>query len=126
MALPDRLEQLGIVVGSALLLAIPTSVLHSAVEPWLPPGLTAGIWFVPGLIVGTLVATNRIAVTYHQVWLFSISAWLLSAVGLILVLGVWNLSTEAPVALAVWALAFGVAALIASQSGRFASLYRRS
>ena len=126
MALPDRLEQLGIVVGSALLLAIPTSVLYSAVEPWLPPGLTAGIWFVPGLIVGTLVATNRIALTYQQVWLFSISAWLLFTIGVILVISVWNRPTEAPVSLAVWALALGFAALIASQSGRFASLYRRS
>ena len=126
MALPDQLERFGIVVGSALLLWLPMNALHSAIAPWSSPGLAAGLFFVPGLVVGILVATDRIAVTYHQVWLFSILAWLLSTAGVLTVVGVWNPSPETPVALAAWVLALGLAALIASQSGRVASFYRRS
>jgi drug/metabolite transporter (DMT)-like permease len=103
MELPDRAEQIGIVVGSALLVALPISLLDSIVD--IDIGFWLGVLVIlgPGVIVGGLVITDRLPATYTQVWAFSLWSWLLAAIGL----GVFGFSppvpaSERPSALGVW------------------------
>jgi len=76
MVSPNTLERAGIVVGSALLLGLPTGVLVSPFVSGITGWQAVLLWLVPGVVVGTLVATGRLPVGYRQVWLFSIVSWL--------------------------------------------------
>lgn len=75
MVSPDSLERVGIVVGSVLLLALPTSAFSSLLVGDPAPQVVL-LWTLPGLVVGTLVATGRLPVSYRQVWVFSIVSWI--------------------------------------------------
>jgi len=113
MALPDRLEAAGIVLGSVVLLALPTSELSAAlvgfsVQSWW----LFALWAVPGLVVGLPLASGRLPVTYGQVWTFSLVCWILTPLGWALV-GLSVPPANRPVALAVWVVAALVAALVA-------------
>ena len=114
MALPDRFEQVGIVVGSVILVALPASALVSAlygltVDPWVAMGL----WLLPGLVVGVLLAAGRLPVTYHQVWAFSLSSWLLAFAGWA-ALGLTVPSSNRPLAVFVWVIAVGLGVVVAA------------
>ena len=114
MELPDRTEQIGIVIGSALMIALPAGQLGSAV------GIETGSWpsavrsLVPGLVVGVLIVTGRLPATYVQVWAFSLVSWILVAVG-------WSAfgvsypipASERPLAVGVLAAAVVVGGLLA-------------
>ena len=111
MALPDTLERIGIVVGSALLLALPTSALS-----WLTygvgeaPASLAPLWLLPGVLVGLLVATDRLAVSYHQLWKFSLASYLVAVLGP----AVGVRSAAGPVlGVGWWLVAVGVGVLVA-------------
>ena len=114
MVSPDTLERVGIVVGSALLLGLPTGVL---VAPFLT-GITGWqvvlLWMVPGLVVGALVATGRLRVSYRRIWLFSLASWFAA-----LLLWQWldvdpvDGATVTPATLGAGVLALLVGALVA-------------
>lgn len=113
MTLPDRFEQVGIIVGSVLIVALPASSLGTALFGFTPsPWVAIGLWLLPGLIVGLLLAAGYLPVTYHQVWTFSMSSWLLAFAGWA-VLGLSVPSANRPLALLVWTGAIGVGALVA-------------
>ena len=124
MNLPDRTEQVGIVVGSALMVALPAGLLGNVagIGPWDPDlvGIEIGseaaalLALLPGLIVGGLIVTDRLPTTYVQVWAFSLVSWLLTAAG-------WSAfglsypipASERPVAAGVWVAAAVVGVLYA-------------
>ncbi|NHN60347.1 MULTISPECIES: hypothetical protein [Halorussus] len=111
MALPDTLERIGIVVGSALLLALPTSAL-----PWLTNGVggtpasPAALWLLPGALAGLLVATGRLGVSYHQLWKFSLASYAVAALGPLV--GV-RAAADPVLGVGWWLVAVGVGALVA-------------
>lgn len=115
MALPDTLERVGIVVGSALMGMLPTGTLYLAVLPdftalssW--PAMAA--WYLPGVVVGVLVALDRLPVTYEEFWLFCLLSWLLSF-GLWAAFGGSAPPTEGwPPPVALWLLAVVFAGLV--------------
>lgn len=113
MNLPDRFEQAGILLGSMFLVGLPVSALVGAVYGFsVPLWLVPLVWFLPGLVVGIPLAMGRLPITYHQVWVFSLSSWLLSFAGWA-ALGLAFPTSNHPLALLVWAGAVGVGALIA-------------
>lgn len=126
MELSNRAEAIGIVVGSALLVALPAGRLGNAtgveIGSWspelagveIPPWSPALLFLFPGLVVGGLIVTDRLPATYRQVWAFSLVSWILAAVGWS-AFGVSNpiLASERPLAVAVWAAAIVVGALYA-------------
>ncbi|WP_227353321.1 hypothetical protein [Haladaptatus salinisoli] len=75
MSLPRRLEQVGIVVGSVLMVSLPVSVLTALLIADPTVWQLALLWCVPGALVGVLIATNRVPVAYDQVWAFGIVSW---------------------------------------------------
>lgn len=82
MALPDTLERIGIVVGSTLLLSLPTSALSSLIySVGEGPKFLPFLWLLPGLVVGLLVATDRLEISYHGLWKFSLTSYFLSSLG---------------------------------------------
>ncbi|MFH5799539.1 hypothetical protein [Haladaptatus sp. CMAA 1911] len=109
MDLPRRFEQIGIVVGSVLLLSIPFSYL-----PMFLSGTS--VWqailveYVPGLVVGVLVALRKLPVSYGQVWLFSVICWPMTILlwGVLEVGNAWE-----PTAFGVWVVALLVSAVLA-------------
>lgn len=111
MALPDRFEQVGIVVGSVIMVALPANTLGVALfggtpDPWQV------WWLLPGLVVGALLAAGYLPVTYHQVWAFSLSSYVLTFAGWV-ALGLQAPTTNRPLALLVWVVAAGLGALVA-------------
>jgi hypothetical protein len=78
MVSPNTLERVGIVVGSALLLGLPTGVLVSPFVSGITGWQAVLLWLVPGVVVGALVATGRLRVSYRQIWLFSLASWLVA------------------------------------------------
>ena len=113
MALPDRFEQAGIVVGSVLLVGLPVSALVSALYGLsIPPWQAALVWFLPGLVVGVPLAMGRLPVTYHQLWVLTLTSWLL-AFGGWTALGLSLPASDPVLAVGVWLLAVLVGALLA-------------
>lgn len=111
MNLPDRFEQVGIVVGSVIMVALPASALGIALVG-IDPNPWQVVWLLPGFVVGMLLAAGRLPVTYHQVWAFSLSSYVLTIAGWV-ALGLQSPPTNRPLGLLVWAGAIGVGALIA-------------
>lgn len=111
MSLPRRLEQVGIVVGSVLMLTLPFSVLW-AVFLSGPGWVNNLLVYVPGLIVGVLVALRMLPVSYGQVWLFGIASWL-ATLALWWVFGAADITKNQPALLGAWVLALLVGALVA-------------
>jgi len=113
MALPDTLERVGVVAGSVLLLALPTSALASLLfAPGSRPPPVSYLTVAPGFLVGLAVATDRLPVTYHQIWQFSIASWLVAALGAA-ALGVGRPSSGAVVAVGWWLVSVAVGAAVA-------------
>ncbi|WP_440007108.1 hypothetical protein [Halomicrococcus sp. SG-WS-1] len=113
MVSPDSLERVGIVVGSVLLLALPTSAFSSLLVGDPAPQVVL-LWTLPGLVVGTLVATGRLPVSYRQVWVFSIVSWIVvlllsSALDVDPARG----TTALPIALAAGTVALAIGAVAA-------------
>ncbi|MCU4925977.1 hypothetical protein OB905_08265 [Halobacteria archaeon AArc-dxtr1] len=105
MSLPDRLEQVGIVVGCAILLALPTSALLGIfVDAVFLPWQLSLLALLPGIPVGFLAASES-RLTYGHVWRFAITNWLVAFV----LWGAFDISqdgTELGLALACWGGAF--------------------
>ncbi|WP_327053338.1 hypothetical protein [Halomicrococcus gelatinilyticus] len=114
MVSPNTLERAGIVVGSALLVGLPTSVLVSPFVSGITDWQAVLLWLLPGIVVGTLVATGRLSVAYRQVWLFSLVSWL-AALAFWAVLDVDPIdgTTVTPTTLGAGVLALLVGALVA-------------
>jgi len=113
MALPDTFERVGVVAGSALLLALPTSALGSlAFGPASQPPFFPLLSPVPGLVVGLFVATDRLPTTYHQIWQFSLASWLVAAVGAT-ALGVGVPSSGVAVGVGWWLVSVAVGLALA-------------
>lgn len=113
MALPDRFEQVGIIIGTVFLISLPMSALGTAVFGLNLGGWQAALlWLLPGLVLGGLLVTGRLAVTYHQVWVFSLSSWLLTLAGWTL-LGLSIPPTDRGLSVSIWLIALGLGALIA-------------
>lgn len=113
MTLPDTLERIGIVVGSALLLALPTSALFSLLYGvGEAPRSAPYLWLLPGLLAGVLVAADRLAVTYHQLWKFSLASYFAASLGAAL-LGLDGASGDPALAVGWWVVSVGVGLLVA-------------
>ncbi len=112
MTLPRRLEQVGIVVGSILMLSLPISVFTPLIAENITSWQTALLWLVPGLVVGVLVALDKFPASYHQVWAFCIASWLATIV-LWAIFGVESVTADQSTALGTWFVALLVGALIA-------------
>lgn len=111
MDLPDTLERIGVVVGSTFLLSLPTSALSSLVYGvGEGPQLLRYLWLLPGFIVGLLVATDRLALSYHRLWKFSLTSYFLAALGA----AVFDLGTgNSLLAVGWWLVAVALGAVVA-------------
>lgn len=120
MALPDTLERVGIVVGCALLLALPASAL-SVFLFGVGDGPEFGpyLWVLPGLVVGFLVATDRLAVTYHQLWKFSLASYVVAILGT-WIPGVEPATSDRALAVGWWLVSVAVGLLVARTDFRTA------
>lgn len=113
MDLPDRFEQVGIVVGSVIVVTLPVSALVTALY-----GTAAGswepmlFWLIPGLVVGLLVANGSLPVSFDEIWSFSLSSWLLTLAGWA-ALGLSTPVNDRSTAVLVWGLAIAVGTLVA-------------
>ncbi|WP_266079032.1 hypothetical protein [Haladaptatus caseinilyticus] len=112
MSLPRRLEQLGIVLGSVLMLSLPITVLTPLLVETPKLWQTALLVYSPGLAVGVLIALDKFPVSYHQVWVFSIVSWL-ATVALWMVFDVESVTTNQPTAIGTWLVALFVGTLVA-------------
>lgn len=113
MALPDRFEQAGVLLGSTFLVGLPVSALVGAVYGLsVPLWLVPIVWFLPGLVVGIPLAMGRLPVTYHQVWVLTLSGWLLAFAGWT-ALGLSLPSSTPSLAAAVWVVAMALGILVA-------------
>ena len=82
MALSDRFEQAGIIVGSAILLALPMSELTAVLVGYSIQPLWLFVFvLIPGIITGLLLATDHLSISYSQLWAFSLIGWLLTSIG---------------------------------------------
>ncbi|WP_135827636.1 hypothetical protein [Halorussus halobius] len=120
MPLPDTLERIGIVVGSAFLLALPASALSTFLfGVGDAPAATPYIWVLPGLVVGLLVATDRLGVTYHAIWKFSLASYFAAFVGAGL-LGLDAGTDDPALAVGWWLVSIAVGVLVARTDFRTA------
>lgn len=109
MALPDRFEQAGIIVGSTYLLALPTSELSAALVGYsYQPIWLLGIVLVPGVVVGVLLAAGHLPISYSHVWAFSLAGWILTFVGWAL-LGLSVPPTNRALGVLIWIVALCLA-----------------
>lgn len=113
MALPDRFEQVGVLVGSVFLVGLTLSALvgtlfGQSLHPWL----AVVVWVLPGLLVGVPLAMGRLPVSYHQVWVITLSSWLLAYVGWGLT-GLASPTGEPVLAVGIWLLAVLLGSLLA-------------
>ncbi|WP_135821763.1 hypothetical protein [Halostella litorea] len=114
-SLPERLERVGIVAGATLLLALPMGVVGSLLVARGWPAWAAAIPVLgPGLAVGVLAATDRIPVSYGQIWSFSLSSWFVTLL-LLQASGSNSLTAERSVVLGAWAVGLLVGAVVASR-----------
>ncbi|MFC4450828.1 hypothetical protein [Halorussus aquaticus] len=113
MALPDTLERIGVVVGSAFLLSLPTSALSSlAYGTADAPRFLPYLWVLPGLVVGLLVVGDRLAVTYHQLWKFSLTSYFLASLFWLVGLS-GSAGTNRTLAVGWWLVAVGLGVVVA-------------
>lgn len=82
MSLPDRFERVGIVAGSTLVLAIPTSLLTNVFYGLDMAYPLIVVWFVPGFVVGVLIALGSVPFEYRDVWYVGVVGGVLASVGL--------------------------------------------
>ena len=108
-SLPDRLERAGIVVGATLLLSLPMGVVGSHLLDAGRPAWVAGVLVLaPGFAVGVLAATDRVPVSYDQIWSFSLTSWFVTLL-LLGAAGSNRLTADGTVVLACWLAGGGVA-----------------
>lgn len=113
MAFPDRFEQVGILLGSLLLVGLPVSALVGALYGLsYPSWLAVAVWVLPGVIVGIPLALGKLPVTYHQVWVITLSGWVLAVLGWG-ALGLGIPAANKSLAAIVWILAILVGGVIA-------------
>jgi len=110
----ERARQFAIVVGSTLFVGLPMSQLASIFlsESFNHSARLVPVVFVPGMVFGLLVATDRIPEIHARVWQISIVGWALTAalwMGMDIELA-RSMSIVRP--LGAWLLGFGLATLI--------------
>lgn len=108
MSFPRRLEQIGIVVGSVLMVSLPLTVF-TPILARNPSLWQVALLYSPGVLIGLLVALDKFPASYQQVWLFGIVSWLAVAV-LWFVFGVEGILTHQPTAIGTWLVALLVSA----------------
>jgi hypothetical protein len=114
-SLPDRLERVGVVVGTKLLLSLPMGVVGSLLLAVGWPAWTVAIpVLVPGVVVGVLAATGRIPVSYGQIWSFSLTSWFVTLL-VLQAAGLNYLGADQPTVLGGWAVGLLVGAVVASR-----------
>ena len=111
MSLPDRMERIGVFVGSFLMTSLPLSAASIAVFGYEPSVWAGAAWLVIALAFAFLVATGRIPVSYQRVWFVCV-------VGYIAALLAWEALGLSPAAehtalaltvlVAALAVAFGI------------------
>lgn len=113
MTLPVRFEQAGILLGSIILVGLPVSALVSAVYGLATqPEVMGLVWILPGFAIGILLIKEKLSVTYHQVWVITLSSWLLAMIGWT-ALGLSIPAANTALAIIVWILAVLLGILIA-------------
>lgn len=113
MALPDLFEDVGIVVGSMILLALPVSVLGTALAGLdLDPRIAVVVWFTPGLIVGALIVSGWVSIGYQQLWVFALASWFMTVLGWIAA-GLSFPPTDTTTAVLLWGVGLVIGAYLA-------------
>ncbi|SIR52614.1 hypothetical protein SAMN05421858_2647 [Haladaptatus litoreus] len=112
MSLPRRLEQVGIVVGSVLMLSLPLTVFTPFLVESPQLWQTTLLVYLPSFVVGTLIALGKFPVSYQQVWAFGIVSWL-STVALWMIFDVQSVTADQQTAIGTWLVALLVGALVA-------------
>lgn len=112
MSLPRRLEQVGIVLGSVLMLSLPLTVFTPLLADDPASWQTVLLVYFPGLVVGVLVALDKLPVSYQQVWAFGIVSWIATVV-LWTVFDVESVTADQSTAVVTWVAALLVGVLVA-------------
>lgn len=113
MALPDRFEEVGIVVGSMLLLALPVSMLVTALVGLdLDPRIAVVVWFTPGLVIGVLIVKGWLSIDFQQVWLFALASWFMTVLGWV-AMGLSFPPSDSTTAVLLWGVGIGIGAYLA-------------
>lgn len=123
MALPDTFERAGIVLGAVLLGAIVVAPVAGVVlAPTDPLWKTTLVFCLPGAVVGWLVATERVPVSYTQFWRFA----LVAGIGSIALYAAAGLDTspvrDATAAVVLWAVALAAGVVVANYESVLARL----
>lgn len=117
--LADGFERAGIVLGSVIVVPIPLGLLlnvlvGTAVPAWAGAGVLG-----TALLVGGLVATDRLPITYRELWYVSVVGGV-GAMGAWFALGITTPADRLALALGVWVLALVLAdGLARLHLGRF-------
>ncbi|WP_323191420.1 hypothetical protein [Halostella sp. PRR32] len=114
-SLPARLERAGVVVGATLLLSLPMGVIGShLLDAGQPPWIAGVLVFAPGFVVGVLASTDRIPVSYGQIWSFSLTSWFVTLL-LLGATGSNQLTADRTVVLGAWLTGLLVGAVVAGR-----------
>lgn len=104
MSLADRFEQVGILVGAVVVVPIPVGLLLNAVYGTAVPAWTGALLVGSALLAGGLVATDRVPVTYRELWYVGVVGGV-GAMALWFALGITTPTTRPALALGTWVLA---------------------
>lgn len=123
MALPDTLERVGIVLGSVFLAVVAVAPVAGVVlAPSDPLWKTTLVLCLPGAVVGWLVATERVPVSYTQFWRFA----LVAGFGASALYAAAGLNTypvrDATAAVVLWAVALAGGVVVANYESVLARL----
>lgn len=119
MSIPDQFEQVGIVIGSMIVLGLPTSLMTNVLYGPDMAYPLIGIWFVPGFVIGVLIATGGVPFEYRDVWYVGVVGWVLALLGLT-VLGIPMPTDRSLIAVVTIAVALAAAlGLSRLRLGRF-------
>lgn len=71
-------ERIGIVLGCIIIVSLPAGLITSIFlsDPAFWQLFIA--WVVPGVLVGVLLAYNKLPVSYHELWFFGMLSWILT------------------------------------------------
>lgn len=104
MALADRFEQAGVLIGAVVVVPIPVGLLLNAFYGTAVPAWSGAVLVGSALLVGWLVATGRAPITYRELWYVGVIGGT-GAMAVWFALGLRTPTSRPALALGTWALA---------------------